>query len=453
MAADAGVAPEERRDERMRGLDGRLEELTSRALQARARMLDLREAIAEAPAGAARPGADEAPVARARRRLASGEERLRAGDGAEASVLLRAAVDSGQLPASTELPVALLRLGEALRQQGLWVTALGYDRRVLEHPASPAAREALPRVIEAEMRLGNEAAVPGLVGAARRSWGELGLPPEALYLAGKAAFQRRDGSRAERDREALATLATVPRPYEIAAAYVRGALRLRAGDLWGSVREFEACELFPAGDARQKEQRARCWLALARIQVEKQGWKEAIRRYDQVLRESPRLEEARLELATTHARAGAPDEALRVLEKIQAGEPGSTLDPEVELLRARLLTRMGRYPEAVESCERVRRRLAPARDGLDVLLATERPPGRDLVQWMGAVGDGRGGTGAPPPWVLAWARGRGDVGRGLDQVRRLEAAEKLLVEAGADLERAGPAVARSGNEALQARLA
>ena len=440
-------------DEKVRPLDGRVDGLATRAFQVQVRLLDLDESVPDPVPGARGIRESESPLDRARRRYARGLERARAGDHAGAAVLLGAAIESERFRDGPDGPVALYELGEALRQQGLWATASPCYRRALERASSPRAKEALVRAVEAELQLGRPAEVPALLAAGRRAWGEAGLPPEVLYLAGKAAFRRDDLPPGDRDQEALAAFAAVPPPFEIAAAYHRGAIRVRAGDLREAVKEFEGCERLVARNPRQGAQRLQCRLALARVHGDAGNYQEATHWYGRVLRESPGLDEARYELATEYEKLGLHDAALRAIAPIQDGEPGSALGNDVEILRAQALTGLRRYPEATALYDRLRRRYLPVRDQVDAVLASERDPARHLARIAGNGSGGASPSGELPAWLLEWARASGEVGRGIDQMRRIAVAESALADAATAIERIGRRPASDGNEALRARIA
>ncbi|MFH1136839.1 MAG: tetratricopeptide repeat protein [Pseudomonadota bacterium] len=81
---------------------------------------------------------------------------------------------------------------------------------------------------------------------------------------------------------------------------------------------------------------------LARLLAYDKNYTESLAQYEKLLTEKPDLDEARAEMAKVLFWAGRRDEALKVLEGL--GREGG--DPEIQLLKADLLTTQKRYAEA-----------------------------------------------------------------------------------------------------------
>ncbi len=352
-----------------------------------------------------------------------------------AAALIADPADSGLFQTGGDYRAAVLELASSLRKQGLCDGALAYYRILQAQPDSAQARDALVGAVECETRLGRFGEAAELVSRSRRGHAENGPAPEALYLAAKGAFHRRNGPRDVRDREALEAFAAVPPPYQIAAAYHRGAILVRAGDLEGALREFETCDRAPALDELEKARRELCWLALARVQGERGNWKEAVYWYEQVPGDSPRADEALFELASTYDKAGLADAAFRLAARVRVADPDSPLAPDVALLRASLLARLRRYPEAVEAYDRIRRTYAPVRDETDRVLRSERDSARYIDRLA------RGSPVRPehlpaiPPLVLAWVSASGELEPALDSYAAIQAAARRVADAMAAADR------------------
>ena len=433
---------------RMRDLELRADDIATKVLRLQARLRNLEDVLA---VGSARPGVPAAPspasgsLSTLESAVRALEERLGAtpstnGETApaidwRARLLLADPTDTSPFQRSTEYRAALLALADSLRGAGLCGTALEYYRLLAAQPSSTESARALAGAVDCEIRRGRAGAAIELVSHSRRGRGEPDPGAEALYVAAKAAFHRSDVPPQVRDREALAAFAAVPAPFEVAAAYHRGAILVRAGDLDGALREFESCDRLPAADARQRAQRELCWLAMARVQGERSNWKDAVYWYEQVPRDSPRHAEALFELASTYAKAGLADAGLRALATVPDPDPSSPLAAEVDLLRASLLARLRHYPEAIEVFGRVRQRYSPVRDETDRLLRSERDASRYLDRLASGGAAQQEHLSAIPPLVVAWVNASGGLGPALDFYARLQATRQRIADASTRAER------------------
>jgi tetratricopeptide (TPR) repeat protein len=400
---------------------------------------DLEERLGALESGSAR-STRESAQARASRRFRQGHERFLAGDWHGAAVLLQDAVDAGGAGGAGDQRTATFELAESLRRQQLCAAALPLYRRLLSRPDAPHAPEALTRAAECGLRLGRHAEVAELLAAARRAWGDVDLPPEALYLAAKSAYRRDDLPLEVRDRRALELLGAVPKPFHVAAGYLRGAVHVRSGDLESASREFIACAGLAATDGRQKEQRELCGLAQARVRAEAEDWSEAAHWYEQVPVASPRHREAQYELAWSLEKGTSPEAALRVAEAFPEPGPPTLLAPEVGVIRGRALAKLQRYSEAGDAYEKVRARYEPMRDQIDAVLVSERDPGR----YLDALRPGAGPALALPPPAVDWARASSDAEWARDLAATLESAQGALADARAAADRVDGFLAREG---------
>ncbi len=427
-------------------------QLTMRILRTQAHLLDLQEAL-----GASRTtlpsigllagslnvdellAASEREVDALERLLDSGRGQLPGSglgtpNGWSNAALLQLPVERRLFQDDADRSAALLQLADALRARKLWEGALSYYERLLGMP-SPEGSAALTGAIECRLRLGDFRGAVDLLDAARTprtgpggSLPEPSIPPEATYLAGTAAFRRTDLPPDKRDRKALEILRAVGPPFDVPAAYYRGAILVRSGDIDTAIPEFEACVDLPARSPRQQAQREMCRLALARIDGDRWPWDAERRWYGQVPPGSPHHREALYEQAWDHERAGSPRLALALVDQIVGEDPESPLAWQVDVLRAEILSRLGRYVEAVEGFDRIRRRALAMRDQLDRALGAERGPAAYL-EWF-TVGSDRSG---PPPTMpsLAMRRARetAEVEQALDIWNDLETATQALASA------------------------
>jgi tetratricopeptide (TPR) repeat protein len=444
-------------DRKLASLQERVGSVTLSLLQARVELLRLQEpsgggAVLErqgpaAPDGPrtadARRPRDASDAAPAERSFRKGLARFEEGNWPDAAVLLLDAEQAEGFQRSADHPNAVFHLAEALRRQRLWSSAMARYDRLLALPSPPHAKEVLVGAIDCALHLGRSDRAYRLVVAALAASAVEDLPPEALYLLGKSTYHRTDLPPPIRDRRALTFFGAVGPPFRVAATYFRGAIRLRAGDPEGAARELAACAGLPAATWREREQQELCWLALGRIHGEKAtsvaipgapgpirlpestyDWGEALAWYGRVPRSSPRYPEARFESALTLEKADLPDRALRMLPPISEIDPDSTLEPEVRLLRGRLLARLGRHREAEELFEQVRERYGAAGSALDAFMASVREPASYLRLAVPGSDDVRDAS--LPPLVVRWARGRPSVQRDLEVAASIEAARQLL---------------------------
>jgi hypothetical protein len=387
--------------------------------------LDGRLAAASAAAAASEDGA----AARAARGFELGEARLRVGDLDGAVTALQLALDEPGFRAGPELAPALHELADALRRQGRDEAALQRYRELLRLPGAAAGRlgrEALPRAMDCALRLARPAEAAALLDLARGAGAGAAepLPPEALYLAAKAALRRADLPPPAR----LEAIAAVPPPYHLHAAYLEGVARIEAGALGAAEAAFGRCAAAEARGPAQHDVRELCVLALARLAADGGRFDDADRHYRALPRRSPRHPEALQEHAAAAVRAGRTAEAARLVASLPELPPESPLAPRAALLHGELLLRVGHADEAVARFERVVEAYAPLRDELDRALATAAEPAR----WYAALagpGPGRAEPPRLPRLALRWAREHEDAPQVLAVAAALAGAEAELAAA------------------------
>ena len=418
--AETDAGPEQR----ARVLEEQAAELAIRILRAQAHLADLEEALGGPASVPPRVGIPDLRDGTSVEQALAGLEHetgalervldSRRGEGGPAiaeewssAALLQHPGDRGLFRDDAGHRAALLRLADSLRDLRLWAEArVLYER--LSTPPSPEAAIALTRSMECGIRLGDHARVVDAFVRARRTWGIPGstrtgplLPPEAFYLAGAAAFRRTDLPPQARDRDALPILQAVPEPFDVAAAYHRGALFARAGALDRARQEFEECDRLPARTQRQREQQEMCWLALGRIDGQRWPWDAERYWYAQLTPGFPYMQDALYEQASNLHWAGVDAEALRVVDRMAPADPDSPLAWDTDLLRAGILTGLGRHAEAMTAYDRIRRQATVLRDRLDEALRARREP----AAWLALFTDGQGRGGpspaVPPPAIQA----------------------------------------------------
>jgi len=384
---------------------------------------------------------EEQDAARAARAFREGEARFLLGDWLGASVSLRAALDLPALPAA-ERASGRWYLAESLFRQRRFAAALEELEALLAAPAAEHAAEASVRAMACLVELGRQREVPAMLARARALHGGR-PPPEALYLAAKAAYRRADLPAAERRAAALTAFEAVPPPFDLAAAYFQGALHVQGGALEPAAVEFERCAAAEPKDARQREIRELCFLAQGRVEGELGHVARALDGYARVPKESPRFDEALYESAWTYVKARRYDLALRSAGLVADTASGSPLAPRATLLQAHLALKTGRHGEAIETYERVVNAYAPLRDELDAILAVHEDPLRafDEIVHRGE-GASRPGN-VLPPVVVAWAATQRPVEEALDLVGAVEAAREDLAGARAAADRVDAALSRA----------
>jgi TolA-binding protein len=347
------------------------------------------------------------------------------GDWAGAAAALAVAVDDPEVRRGPQLAPALWQLGESLARLGRPAAALARFEQLLKLEGAPFRREALPRAMDCALRLGRPAAVAALLDGARGA-GE--PPPEALYLAAKAAYRRTDRPPAERWTAALAAFARVPAPWHVHASYFEGAIRVQQGALADAEGAFRRCVGLDAHEPGQRDVRELCRLALGRIAAEGGRWEDADRSYREIDRRSARFAEALQEHAGAAVRAGRLDEAVKLAGLLPELQPESPRAPQSALLRGQIQLRLGRHADAVASFERVLGAYAPLRDELDRALASGAEPSR----WYAALAGDAPGRPEPPPLpriALRWAADRDGVRELIAAAGALQQTERELAEA------------------------
>ncbi len=383
---------------------------------------------------------EESVLAKAERAFSDGETQFLLGDWTHAAVLIYEAVDAPGFRSSPHYPDALWYLAESLYQQRNYLSAAPYFKALLALRGSPREGAAIARSLDVAIRLGSYGGVDALVDRSQ-SLGGGRAPPEVLYLRAKALYRRRDLAPALRLARARQALAEVPPPFHLAAAYLAGALEVQAGALGTAAEKFEGCTRLEAREPPQREMRELCYLALGRVYGEMGRYADAVDRYQEVPRDSPRFEEALYEIAWTQVRAKRLEPALRTATMIADLSPGSPLAPEASILAGHLFLRLGRYGEAVETYNRIINQYAPVRDELDAILAFQEDPVRYFDELIGSDRAFDVAT-LLPPVAVKWASTQREVGTALSVVRDLDRSRRDLRQGLEIADRVESAIAR-----------
>jgi tetratricopeptide (TPR) repeat protein len=370
---------------------------------------------------------DESAGVRARRKFSEGEVQFLLQDWSHAAILLYDAVDEPEFRGSGEYPNALYYLGESLWQQRDYPTARTYFRQILGIPGAPHQKESVLRALDIAIRLSSYEGVDALVQQAQRIYG--GQPaPELTYLAARAVYARKDLAPKERARRSLEAFRAVAPPYHFQAAYYRGALLVQGGELGSAAEEFEGCTRLAPQDARQREVRELCFLALGRIYSELGRYPEAFDRYQEIPRESPRFNDALYEIAWGFVKGKRYEQALRTAALISDLSPESQLAPEATILQGHLYLRLGRYAEALETYNRVINQYAPIRDEIDAILTMHEDPVRYFNELIGRSDRAFDVATLLPPVAVKWAATQADVSSALKVVADLDSGRRDLAQ-------------------------
>jgi tetratricopeptide (TPR) repeat protein len=385
---------------------------------------------------------DESAGARARRKFSEGEVQFLLQDWSHAAILLYDAVDEPEFRDSGEYLNAIYYLGESLWRQGDYPTARTYFKQILGIPGAPHHKEAVLRALDIAIRLSSYEGMDALVQQAQRIYGTQPAP-ELSYLAARAVYGRRDLAPKERTRRALEAFRAVPAPYQLQAAYYRGALLVQGGELGAATEEFEGCTRLVPQDAKQGQVRELCFLALGRIYSELGRYADAIDRYQEIPRESPRFNEALYEIAWGFVRSKRYEQALRTAALISDLSPESRLAPEATILQGQLYLRLGQYAEALETYNRVINQYAPVRDEIDAILTMHEDPVRYFNELIGRSDKAFDVTTVLPPVAVKWASTQSDVSSALKVVADLDAGRRDIVQGGDIADRVDAVLSRS----------
>ncbi len=386
---------------------------------------------------------DEDASARSLRHAAQGRERHAAGDWLFAAILLTEAVDSPDFKQAPEYPETLFLLADALRRQGDCGSARPRYQAYLYLQDSRRRGEALSGALECALKEKRLEEVDRLAPEAERAFrGE--LPPETAYAVAKAVWFRKDLRPKERRDRSLEAFEAVNPPYDLAARYFQGAILVEDGQLDAAVAMFRACSSAKPADARARQVREQCLLALARVLGEQGQYDAALEAYRGVPRESPLFDETLFEMAWVQVKAKRYDLALHTASAIADLVPDSPLAPEAIILQGHLLLKLGKYAAATEAYNRVINTYAPVRDEIDAILAMQDDPVRYFNDLLGRRGKASDNAAALPPAAVKWAALQPGVSEALRLIAALEASRREVREADALAERLDAAVSRSG---------
>jgi tetratricopeptide (TPR) repeat protein len=370
---------------------------------------------------------DETSQARAVRKFSEGEIQFLLKDWLHCAIALYDAIDVPEFQASPDYATAIYYLAESLYQQGNYPSARTYFREVLARRDPRNYQQALVRSLDLTIKLGSYEGVDELINAAQTVFAGQ-IPPELLYLSAKATFKRTDLPLAERIRRGQEAFAKVPPPYQSAAAYFTGVLFVQAQAYSSALENFERCTKYTPTDARQRDVRELCFLALGRLYYENGRYSEAIDRYQEVGRESPHFNESLYEIAWSFVAAKEYEKALRATELLLLVAGESTIAPEASILRGHLFLKLGKYPEALETYNTVINTYAPVRDEVDAILGGHADPVAYFNDLVSKSDRGFDVASILPPVAVKWASTQHEVGDAIRVVGDIDSGRRGVQE-------------------------
>lgn len=368
-------------------------------------------------------GSEEAPLARALRRLEVGEGQYRLEDWEHAALILSDAVDEPAFRGAPQRPEALFLLADALRRGHACGAARPRYAELLALGTPERRGEALTGALDCAVQERRSDDVAALLAEAEKTFGA-NAPPEVRYLAAKALYQRTDLPPKERAERAAAAFEQVGEPFRLQAWYFQGVLAIERGNLHGSLEWFDRCARAEGKGKRDGEVRDLCRLALGRVNAEMGNVPASLDGYAAVPWESPRFPEALYERAWTYVKGRNYDLALRTASFIPDFVPDSPLAPEARVLEGHLLLRLGRYTEATDAYNDVINAYAPVRDELDAILSMREDPVRYFNELIGKQGKAFDVASVLPPVAVKWASTGSEVDVALELVGSLDGARR-----------------------------
>jgi TolA-binding protein len=365
------------------------------------------------------------------RRFSDGEIQYLLGDYSHAAVLFYDLVsDSTFRENSPRYPDALNYLADALYHQGNLLGARLYLRQLLQIPSNHE-RAALARYLEVAGNLNEFAGIDPLIEQARRNAGGT-LPPELTYVYGKWLFKRSDlknEDRWARADETFNSLVGKESRYQWQARYFLGVLSVQRGALDEAVERFKAITEYKGEGGPPVEVRELAQLSLGRVLFELGRHDEAVDRYQEVPRESPRFPEALYETAWTYVKRGQYEQARNAADLVLLVAPDSTLAPEAQLLLAHLQLKLKKYREADQTYNGVINTYAPVRDEVDALLTVHQDPVAYFDKLLARRDHDLDVTQLLPAVALKWATTQKEVAEAIQMVGDLELGRQSMKEA------------------------
>jgi tetratricopeptide (TPR) repeat protein len=346
-------------------------------------------------------------------RFGKGELEFLLQDYVAASVLLYDVVLNPQFRASRHYFDGVFYLGESLYRQKDYLGAKRFLRDVIESGANgDHFVEALSSYLDIAARTGDFRDLDHYTQLAQ-STGR--LPAGVRYLLAKSLYGRTDLDRQDRLRRAVEAFSQVPpgNPYSLMAQYFVGVCRLEQGEVARAREVFAQIVRLPPGTAApatDRQVRELSLLAIGRLDYEQGKYSEALDAYQEIPETSSVFYEALYEIAWSYVRKGEFENARKAVELILIGAPEDTLTPQANILKAHLLSKLGKYQEAQDAFAAVVAKYAPVRDQVEALLKEHADPAAYFDQLIAQKGKSFDVTALLPPLAQQWAGSQREVG-------------------------------------------
>jgi tetratricopeptide (TPR) repeat protein len=343
-------------------------------------------------------------------RFGKGELEFLLQDYVAASVLLYDVVLNPQFRPSRHYLDGVYYLGESLYRQKDYLGAKRFLRDVIEAGASgDHFVEALSSYLDIAARTGDFRDLDHYTVLAQ-STGR--LPSSVRYLLAKALYGRTDLDRKDRLKRAIEAFSQVPpgNPFSLMAQYFVGVCRVEQGEYAQARDLFAQIVRVPATTATDRQVRELSLLAIGRLEYEQGKYSEALDAYQEIPETSGVFYEALYEIAWSYVRKGEFENARKAVELILLGAPEDTLTPQANILKAHLLSKLGKYQEAQEAFAAVVAKYAPVRDQVEALLKEHSDPAAYFDQLVAQKGKAFDVTALLPPLAQQWAGSQREVG-------------------------------------------
>lgn len=316
---------------------------------------------------------------------------------------------------------ALFLLGESLYEAGDRYGARSRFREVLAHSNDPLFRpwiqRSLGRLIEIALRTGDVAGMDEMFARLNQ------IPPgdieaHTTYSRGKYLFLRPnpDYNGARQAFESIATSA----PIYPQARYFLGAILTAQERFPEAITAFQrVTQIDPQGDQQKQQVVDLAFLAIGRLQLERNEYDAAVEAYQQVGRNSMFFDRALFEQAWAFIRAGDAIRAERALEVLAISNPDSPLIPEGKLLWGNLLLRTGRFDRAQQVFTEVRTAYGPVSQRMEQVVSQTTDPQVYFQQLLLLNQLFDSNVGILPPQAIAYLRNEGTLDQAISVVSDL----------------------------------
>jgi len=287
--------------------------------------------------------------------------------------------------------------------------------------------EAFGRLVEIADILGDYTAVEATVQGVKGK-----LRPDVAYIYGKSLVRRaRDTGVLKHGVAGITQLLTLDptHKYYGRARYAIGVELIRQKRYDEAIREFRRLLALkdPLGLGADKSEvtqlRELSILAIARVQGEQNKLDDAVTTYLTLDRKSPLMPQMLYETAWLYASQNALKKSLQMIELLLLTPEDPALVPSAKVLKANVLLKLARYPEATEAYRDVNKIYEPVYAQLNGMRATD---------FNAVIAKNRGSYDAKaflPPLAAVWATGEREVGQALGLAHDLAMNKTSLREA------------------------